>query len=83
MTLRFSAPDGLAHSGPAPPVRIYDLAGRLVRTLESAPDGLVPSEYRAAWDARTDRGELAASGVYFASVDIGGSTQQFRLVLLR
>ena len=83
MNLRFSAPDGLAHPGLAPRVRIFSLSGRLVRTLDAAPDGLIASEFRANWDARTDRGDLAASGIYFAKVDIGGKSQQFRVVLLR
>jgi hypothetical protein len=83
MNLRFSAADGLAHPGLTPQIRIYDLAGRLVRTLDASPDGLVASEFRANWDARTDRGEFASSGIYFAKVDIEGKSQKFRVVLLR
>jgi len=62
---------------------VFDLLGRLVRTLDAAPDGLVPSEFRATWNARTDDGGLASSGIYFAKVDILGQTQTFRVVLLR
>lgn len=83
ISFRFSAPDGLPHPGLVPRIRVFDLLGRLVRTLDAAPDGLVPSEFRATWNARTDEGELASSGIYFAKVDILGQTQSFRVVLLR
>lgn len=83
MTFRFSAPDGLPHPELTPQIRLFDLAGRLVHTLDAAPDGLTPSEFRASWDARTDKGDLASSGIYFAKVDILGKSQSFRVVLLR
>ena len=83
MAIRFSAPDGLPHAELRPEVRIYDLRGRLVRTLTAAPDNLIASEFRASWNAQTEKGILAASGIYFARVDILGQTQTYRLVLLR
>jgi len=83
VTFRFSAPDGLPHPGLSPKVRIFDTHGRLVRTLDAAPDGLVPSEFRARWNARTEKGLVASSGIYFAKVDFLGQTQSFRLVLFR
>ncbi len=83
ITFRFSAPDGLPHPGLTPKIRVFDLHGRLVRTLDAAPDGLLPSEFRASWNARTDKGGVVSSGIYFAKVDILGQTQTFRLVLFR
>ena len=83
ISFRFSAHDGLPHPGLVPKIKVFDLLGRLVRTLDAAPDGLVPSEFRATWNARTDDGGLASSGIYFAKVDILGQTQTFRVVLLR
>ena len=83
VTFRFSAADGLPHPGLAPQVKIYDLRGRLVATLDALPDGLIPSEFRASWNAQTQKGGLAASGIYFAKIDILGHTESFRLVLLR
>ncbi|MBI4363873.1 MAG: hypothetical protein HY568_00430, partial [Candidatus Latescibacteria bacterium] len=83
ITFRFSAPDGLPHTELSPRVRLYDLAGRLVQTLDASPDALIPSEFRATWNARTEKGAVAASGIYFARVDILGSNQTFRVVLLR
>jgi M6 family metalloprotease-like protein len=83
VSLRFSAPDGLPHPGLTAQIRIFDIRGRLVRTLDAAPDALVPGEFRASWNARTEKGLVASSGIYFAKVDILGQTQSFRLVLLR
>jgi immune inhibitor A len=81
--VRFSAPDGLPHPELRPEVRIYDVAGRLVRTLTASQDGVVPSEFRAVWDARDGNGKHLRAGIYFARVDIQGSTESFRLVVIR
>ncbi len=83
IVLRFSAPDGLPHPELSPEVRVYDVAGRLVRALRASPNGLVPSEFRAVWNARDSRGETCRSGIYFAQVDIQGKSESFRLVLVR
>ncbi|MCK4916476.1 MAG: hypothetical protein KAS89_09895 [Candidatus Eisenbacteria sp.] len=63
-------------------VRVFDVSGRLVRTL-------VDAEYQEAgprtlvWNGRDDSGRPAASGVYFFRVDIGGESMRRRAVLLR
>ena len=81
--VRFSAPDGVPHPELRPEVRIYDVAGRLVRTLQASQDTVVPSEFRAVWDARDANGQHLRAGIYFARVDIQGSTESFRLVVIR
>jgi len=83
VTFRFSAPDGLPHPGLTPRIRIYDMHGRLVRTLDASVEPLSGNEFRAGWNATTEKGALASSGIYFAKVDILGQTQVTRLVLLR
>ena len=82
IVLRFSAPDGLPHPELTPDVRIFDVAGRLIRSLKASPDGLTPSEFRATWDARNSQSQECRSGIYFAQVDIQGKTQSVRLVLV-
>ncbi|MBM3308391.1 MAG: T9SS type A sorting domain-containing protein, partial [Candidatus Eisenbacteria bacterium] len=65
------------------PVRlvVYDLAGRRVRTLV---DGPVPAGLQTAtWDGRTDRGERAASGVYFCRLETGAGELSRKVVLLK
>ena len=42
---------------------IYDLRGRLVRTLIGA-ETLPPGAHAVAWNGRDDRGAMAAGGVY-------------------
>ena len=53
-------------------ILIYDLAGRTVRSLASAP---YSSGYRVAiWDGRDSRGERVSGGMYF--IRIGGAQGQ-------
>jgi hypothetical protein len=63
-------------------LRIYDLTGRVVRTLVDGP--VEPGEHEAMWDGLTDTGARAASGVYF--VKLFGSdalASEAKLVLLK
>jgi M6 family metalloprotease-like protein len=80
---RFSARDGLPHPSEAPTVRIYDLRGRLVKSVPARPDPLAASEFGATWDGNTSTGEPAAAGVYFARVTLLGETMKARLVVVR
>lgn len=60
---------------------IYDVAGRLVRTLgaEHIADGRV-----ARWNARTSSGQLAVPGYYFLRLEGGaGTAPPGRLLLIR
>jgi predicted outer membrane repeat protein len=63
-------------------VRVFDVSGKLVRTLAD-------SEHQTAgirtlvWNGRDDDGRPVASGVYFFRVDIGGESMKRRAVLLR
>jgi hypothetical protein len=63
-------------------VRVYDPAGRLVRTLldQEVPAG---ARGRASWDGRDDRGRQCASGVYLCKVEAQGLEATRKLVLLR
>jgi flagellar hook assembly protein FlgD len=61
--------------------RLYDVNGRLVRTLL---DGRAPAgTSRLVWDGRTDNGTKAASGVYLLSVRTGNLRAEAKAVLLR
>ena len=62
-------------------LRIYDAAGRLVRTLV---EGARPAgRYSELWDGRDSRGAAVASGIYFYRLDAGSFTQTKKMVLLR
>jgi PKD repeat protein len=62
-------------------LRIYDVAGRLVRQLESSRRE--PGRHAAVWDSRDDSGSRVASGVYFYRLDTGEFTQTRKVVFLR
>jgi hypothetical protein len=62
-------------------IRIHDLAGRRIATL---PLGALPAgSHQVVWDGRDDQGKLAASGVYFYSLDALGETQSRRMTLVK
>ncbi len=62
-------------------VRIYDLRGRLVKTLVDRE--LEPGSHRVVWDGRDYRGRRVASGVYFTTLKSGGETFVRKMVVLR
>ena len=60
-------------------VAVLDLAGRRVRTLESAA---APTGKRILpWDLRDDRGARVPSGLYFVKVSQGSRTKFTRVVV--
>jgi hypothetical protein len=77
-TLEWSAPAGTRAW-----LRLYDVRGRLVRTLvagETAPD---PGPRRVTWDGRDRSGRPAPAGVHFALLTgEGGSRRRVSLVRL-
>jgi hypothetical protein len=50
-------------------VRVFDLAGRLVRTLMDSPHA--PGSYDVTWDGRSNEGRVVSSGVYYLRVQVG------------
>lgn len=77
-TVRF----GVANTGRVR-VRLYDVTGRLVRTLaDKTYQG--GQEYSAMWDGRGDSGDQVARGVYFARIDYAtGAAINGRVVVLQ
>lgn len=75
-TLRFDLPS----EGPAR-LMIYDVAGRLIRTLL---DGDMSSgRHEAVWDGRDTQGRGLASGTYLARLEFDGKTETVRMGLVR
>jgi hypothetical protein len=61
---------------------IYDVEGRLVRTLIETSN--VPAGTRTvAWDGKTGSQRVAASGVYFVQLNVGGSRFLRKATLLK
>ncbi|NOT35135.1 MAG: T9SS type A sorting domain-containing protein [Candidatus Eisenbacteria bacterium] len=61
-------------------VAVHGIDGRLVRRL--IDHELTAGRHRAVWDGRDERGQLVASGVYFARIRAGESTSTLRVVRL-
>lgn len=61
--------------------RVYNTAGRVVRTLVDAP--LTAGEHFLPWDGTNDRGDRVASGVYFVRLVAGSDLATNKVVLLR
>ncbi len=62
-------------------LRVYTVAGRLVRTLVSRR--VEPGYHEARWDGRDDRGSPAASGVYVYRAEIGAAAFTRKMALLK
>ncbi len=67
-------------SGPVH-LTLYDVSGKLVRTLVSEP--LDPGRYEVAWDGKNEAGQRLASGVYFCRFDAGDVSERSSVVLLK
>jgi hypothetical protein len=60
---------------------IYDVSGRLVRTLHSARQS--PGIHSAFWNGTDRSGSAVPSGVYFCRLEAGGDVLTRRMILLR
>jgi ligand-binding sensor domain-containing protein len=63
-------------------VAVYDVAGRLVRVLESKSHR-GRGAHEVAWDGRDGAGRGVAPGVYFVSVRAGGRASTGKVVVVR
>lgn len=62
-------------------LRIYDVSGRLVRTMV---DGFEPSGTRTvSWSGNDDQGRSVASGTYFYQLTAPSSTEKKKMVLIK
>jgi alpha-tubulin suppressor-like RCC1 family protein len=70
----------LAESGPVR-LRVYDLSGKLVRTLEDAirPAGA----HETTWDGADDTGQPAGAGLFFVKLETAEAVSTRKLVRLR
>jgi hypothetical protein len=68
-------------SGGRVSIRVYDLAGRLVRTLVDADQA--PGRKTVTWYGRDDRGRSVATGMYFYRMKAPGFSKTRKLTLIR
>jgi hypothetical protein len=63
-------------------LKIYDVAGRLVKVLESGRR-VAPGLHQVSWNGTDDGGRSVASGVYLARVEDGSSVLTKSMMLLK
>ncbi len=71
----------LAQDFPRARVAIYDVAGRLIRTVIEGP--MDRGRHVVIWDLTSDSGNLVAAGVYFAKASAGEWTRTRKMVVIR
>ena len=66
-------------------LKVYDVAGRLVRTLIDAPltRGRYTGEKATVWDGLGSSGERVSSGIYFYQLNAPGYLATRKMVLLK
>jgi hypothetical protein len=62
-------------------IRVFDVSGRLVRTLTSGHSP--PGVHRVIWDARSDAGIRAPSGTYFCRLTSNSFSSVRKLLIVR
>ena len=76
-TIRYDVPAG----GGAVTFRVYDVQGKLVRTLV---DGMQTGGRKSVtWDGRNDRGRSVSSGVYFYRLQSPGFAKTLKMTLVQ
>jgi len=60
---------------------IYDLTGRLVRTLVRGMQN--PGDYKVRWDGKDDKGKELGNGIYFYKLTTQGVNDIKKTVILR
>ncbi|MEW6685510.1 MAG: FlgD immunoglobulin-like domain containing protein [Candidatus Edwardsbacteria bacterium] len=62
-------------------LKIYNLAGQLVKTLVNEPQA--PGEYTVQWNGTAENGQSVASGFYFCRLQVNNQINTKRLLLIR
>ena len=60
---------------------IYDMTGRLVRTLVAGH--IEAGEHAVVWDGRDEEDRRLAQGIYFCRIQSGNQTEEHKVILMR
>jgi hypothetical protein len=81
LTISFATYGGLGGGIGPSDVSVYEVSGRLVRTIASGPYG---AGYQSAvWDGRDGAGHMLASGIYFLRSQSAGQEKALKIAVLR
>ncbi|MBL8028677.1 MAG: DNRLRE domain-containing protein, partial [Fibrobacteres bacterium] len=61
-------------------LNVYDIKGRLVKTLSS--EDKLPGAYTVFWNGKANNGRLIASGIYFYRIDVAGRYSKIRKMVV-
>ena len=75
-TIRYQLPEAAAVE-----MRIYNLSGRLVRTLVRGDKSA--GSHEAIWNSRDDFGQQVTSGIYWAKLNAGQSVKLIKMSLIK
>ena len=64
-------------------LKVYNVAGQLVRTLVNEQQTPQVENFRVTWDGRNDLGSSVSSGVYFYKLVTKNFSQTKKMVLLK
>ncbi|MEW6686705.1 MAG: FlgD immunoglobulin-like domain containing protein, partial [Candidatus Edwardsbacteria bacterium] len=70
-------PSAISHTT----LKIYNIAGQLVKTLVNEPQN--PGYYAVRWDGKDEAGKKVSAGVYFYRLTAGNFTATRKMVLLQ
>lgn len=76
-SIRYDVPE----RGGVVTLRIYEVGGRLVRTLLDGPQTV--GQKTVVWNGRDDQGRSVASGVYFCRLRAPGYDKTLKMVLVQ
>lgn len=76
-SIRFSLTSDVAHAS----LRVYDVAGRLVKNLHQG--SLPAGDHQTMWRGDDDSGRAVASGVYYVRLEADGQSETRPMVLAR
>jgi flagellar hook assembly protein FlgD len=62
-------------------IKVYDVAGRRVRTLVDRQ--LPPGRHEISWDLHDQSGNRVSTGLYFARMEAGEKRDTKRIVVLK
>jgi hypothetical protein len=77
----FAAPGGLGGGTSETAVELYDLSGRMVRSIVRRP--YAAGYYSVAWDGRDESGHTVGSGIYFLRTRSLGHDERLRVAVVR
>jgi hypothetical protein len=64
-------------------LRIFDVGGRVVRTLVDEVQEPAEAGFEVVWDGKNDQGQRVGSGVFFYQIDAPGFSSSKKLVILK